>query len=285
MEKCYLCPNNCGVDRETSIGVCGVKNKLKIAKYGKFMLEEPCISGVNGSGAIFFCGCPLKCVFCQNYAVSRNKIGSEITPLRLADIFKELEDLGCHNINLVNPTHYLRQIAEAAEIYKPHIPVVYNTHGYEKAEMLKVADNFVDVYLPDLKYYGEEVAKRYSGRSDYFAVASQAVKHMSKKPLVMENGIMKSGCMVRHLILPMNTADSIKIFNWFDENLPQETYFSLMSQYTPFGEIENFPELKRPITKREYQRVLDCVMESGRKNVYVQDLTSSGEVYIPEWDL
>lgn len=285
MEKCFACPNACGVDRSQNAGLCGTKEKLKIAKYAPFYFEEPPISGTNGSGAIFFSGCSLKCAFCQNYQVSRNVVGKEITPQTLADIFKRLEDANCHNINLVNPTHFYFGIIKALDIYKPNIPIVCNTHGYERVEVLKAIDGYVDVYLPDLKYFSPKVSKRYSNKENYFEMASQALQFMAQKPLIMEGGLMKSGCMVRHLILPENTVDSINVINWFNENMPKDVYFSLMAQYTPFGEIENFPELQRPITAREYNRVLDAVMNTERKNVFVQDLKKPvGTKYIPEWD-
>lgn len=284
MNVCNLCPNDCGVDRERQTGFCGVKNALKIAKYAKFMFEEPCISGDKGSGAIFFCGCPMKCVFCQNYEVSRNLSGKEITTDEFIDIVKRLEDEGVHNINLVNPTHYVDELAKAFKKYRPKIPVVYNTHGYEKIETLKKIDEYVSVYLPDLKYYSPAVSKRYSGKENYFEIASKAVAFMADKPLVIENGIMRSGCVIRHLILPLNTADSIKVVEWVKENAGDKAYLSLMSQYTPFGEIENFPELQRPITKKEYNKVLDEVYASGLTNVFVQDFKSVGTEYIPEWD-
>lgn len=284
MSVCKLCPNDCFVDRDKTVGYCGVGSELKIAKYAKFTLEEPCISGTRGSGAIFFCGCPMKCVFCQNYEVSRNKVGRVITTNEFIDIIKELEDEGVHNVNLVNPTHYVGEITKAFKKYRPKIPVVYNTHGYEKIETLKEIDEYVSVYLPDLKYFSPATSKRYSGKENYFDVASKAVEFMSKKPLVVKDGIMQSGCIIRHLILPLNTADSINVVTWVKERINDRAYLSLMSQYTPFGEIENYPELKRPITKKEYDRVLDKVYELGLTNVFVQDFESVGTQYIPVWD-
>ena len=283
---CNICPNKCGVLRtQDSLGRCKATNDIKIAKYYLHPFEEPLISGKNGSGTIFFTGCALRCVFCQNYELSRNTRGKTITPSELADIFKKLEDMGAHNINLVTPSHYANEIIKAFEIYTPKIPIVYNTHGYEDIETLKKLDKYISVYLPDLKFFSSEVSKRYTGLSDYFEVASKAVKFMMEsKKTVIENGLMKSGVIVRHLILPLCSNDSIAIIKWFSENKVNEPYFSLMSQYTPFGDIENYPELKRKITKKEYQRALNAIENYNISDCFIQDLTSSKEEYIPSWD-
>jgi len=283
MQKCTLCPNACKVDRTTTQGVCGVTDKLKIAKYYSHAFEEPIISGTKGSGTIFFCGCSLKCVFCQNYEVSRNLRGKIITEEELAKIFKELEESGVHNINLVNPTHYSKQIINALKLYTPKIPIVYNTHGYESVEVLEQIDPYISVYMPDLKYFSPTVSKRYSKKENYFEVAIKAISFMAKKPLVFKDGIMQSGTLVRHLILPQNASDSVEVLNALAP-LKNDIYFSLMSQYTPFGEIDNYPELKRKITKREYDRVLNHAINLGFENMFVQDLTSSTTDYIPTWD-
>ncbi|MCD8372760.1 MAG: radical SAM protein [Clostridia bacterium] len=281
--KCTLCPVSCGADRPLNRGACSVGG-LKIAKYYLHPFEEPLVSFSKGSGCIFFCGCSLKCVFCQNYELSRNTRGKEITVNELADIFKRLEDEGADNINLVNPTHYVREIAEAFEIYRPAIPVVYNTHGYEKTETLKLAESFTDIWLPDLKFMSKEGAARYSARADYPDYAIPAIKYMATKPLSFDkNGKMLSGCIVRHLILPLNAGEAVKAVN-FVASLNKDVYFSLMSQYTPYGDVENIPELKRRITKREYLRALDAVEAAGLKNVFLQDFSSADEQFIPEWD-
>jgi len=272
----------CNTDREISVGRCSV-NGLKIAKYYLHPYEEPFISGKNGSGTIFFCGCPLKCVFCQNYEVSRNLTGKDITIKQLADIFKELENIGAENINLVNPSHFVPQIIEALNIYKPKIPIIYNTHSYENIDTLKLIDNYINVYLPDMKFKNEMIAKRYTGKSNYFDYASKAIDFMSNKPLIIENGMIKSGTVVRHLILPLCTDDSLDILDWFSK-YKDITYFSLMSQYTPFGDIANFPELNRKITKREYNKVLDKLISLSINNCYIQKTSSSDTNYIPKWD-
>jgi len=283
--KCGLCPKKCGVDRTKQIGGCGEDCNIRIAKYYLHPYEEPVISGTNGSGTVFFSGCSLRCRFCQNYELSRSSRGKKITPAELADIFKELENMGAHNINLVTPTHFLTEIAEAVAIRRPNIPIVYNTHGYEREECLRIADGFVDVYLPDLKFFTSQAATRYTGISDYFAVASQAVKHMmNAKKTVIENGLMTSGVCVRHLILPMNLPETFSIIDWFCENRANGAYFSLMAQYTPFGETEKYPELQRRITAREYRLATEKLLSCGFDECFIQRRSSSGVKYIPEWD-
>lgn len=284
-QNCNLCPNGCDANRNQKTGVCGEKNKIRIAKYYLHPFEEPFISGTNGSGTIFFTGCSLKCVFCQNFELSRSERGKEITPKELAQIFEELEKAGAHNINLVNPSHFLPSIKEAFEIYKPNIPVVYNTHGYESIQSLEIANQFVDVYLPDMKYFSNALSKRYSKVNNYFEVTSKAIEFMMRsKPTKVENGLMKSGVCVRHLILPLGAKDSVEIINWFKKSQYGGAYFSLMSQYTPFGDIENYPELKRPITKGEYDRVTTALFEAKIENCLIQERTSAQTKFIPKWD-
>ncbi len=280
---CTQCPVKCGADRQNTSGACGVKD-IKIAKYYLHQFEEPPISHKNGSGCIFFCGCSLKCVFCQNFELSRNKRGKEIDKYQLAEIFAELEAMGAENINLVNPTHYLSHIRGAIEIYRPKIPIVYNTHGYETQEALSLADSFVDVWLTDLKFIDNALSKRYTSRPDYSDYALNAVRFMSQKPLKMrQDGKMLSGCIVRHLIMPLAVYDSINVVK-FVATLPEDVFLSLMSQYTPFGNISEFSELQRRITSREYERVLEAVRAAGLKNVFIQDFASASEQFIPEWD-
>ena len=282
--ECNLCPAGCGVDRSLGkLGRCGASG-LKIAKYYLHPFEEPPISFSNGSGCIFFCGCSLRCVFCQNYELSHNKRGKDITVAELADIFRELEERGADNINLVTPTHYVDKIVEAFAIYRPKIPVVYNTHSYENLETLKIADSFTAIYLPDLKFIDPLLSKRYTGREDYAKFALPAIEFMAKKPLKLdENGKMLSGCIVRHLIMPLAVYDSVKIIE-FVSKLGEGVYFSLMSQFTPMGEADNFPELRRSITKREYAAALEAVRAYGLKNVFLQDRTSSDRAFVPDWD-
>lgn len=281
---CSLCPNNCQVDRNENLGRCGALDKVKIAKYYLHPFEEPIISAKNGSGTVFFCGCSLKCVFCQNYELSRNTRGKEITVKELSEIFKSLEDMGATNINLVSPTHYADKIMEALSIYRPSIPICYNSHGYEKLETLQLLNNFVDIYLPDFKYFSPTRSKRYAGITDYFERAYAAIKFMiESKPRIIDGDILRQGVIVRHLILPQNLDETRQILTHL-KPIIKDGYLSLMSQYTPFGDIEKLPELKRKITKREYDVALSIVDELGFKDVFTQDFSSQSTKFIPDWD-
>ncbi len=282
---CTLCPTECGANRLTGVGACGVQG-IRIAKYYLHPFEEPCISFDKGSGTVFFCGCNLRCAFCQNYEVSRAKRGKELTPSGLADVFKTLEDMGADNISLVTPTHLALHLIRALEMYKPKIPVVYNTGGYEKIDTLQRIDPFIDIYLPDVKFYSSALSKRYLKKEDYFDVASEAVSFMANaKPLQMtKEGKMLSGCIVRHLVMPLCQNDSKAILKWFASELPKDTYLSLMSQYTPFGDVEGMPELSRKVTKREYDAVVNVAFDLGIEKLFLQERESSGEGYIPQWD-
>ena len=283
-EGCNLCPLSCGADRTKTYGRCGVPAEMKIARFGLHKYEEPIISGTNGSGTVFFCGCSLKCAFCQNYELSRNLRGKEISVAELAEIFKKLEGMGAHNINLVSPTQYSDKIIEAFKIYRPKIPVVYNTHGYEKAEIIKELFDYVDVFLPDMKFFFPALSERYTGIKDYFAYASRAKELMAEKPLVFdENGLLKSGTVVRHLVLPQCISDSKKVLDWFC-GIKDKAYIDVMSQYTPFGRIEHFPELKRRITHREYETVINYAISLGIEKMFYQTAESASEIYIPHWD-
>ena len=281
--NCTLCPIACGADRAKKEGACGVKG-IKIAKYYLHPYEEPPVSFSKGSGCVFFCGCSLRCVFCQNGELSRNERGKEITVSELADIFKSLEEQGADNINLVTPTQYVDKIAEAFSVYRPKIPVVYNTHGYERRETLEIADTFTDIYLPDLKFIDPALSKRYTGRADYAEYALPAIEFMAKKPTAFDKrGKMLSGCIVRHLILPLAVYDSLEIVN-FVSSLSRSVYFSLMSQYTPYGDLSAYPELQRKITDREYKAVIARVRALGLENVFLQDRDSAQTTFIPKWD-
>lgn len=283
--KCSLCPNGCKIDKNKSAGLCGTDNSIRIAKYYLHPFEEPIISGSNGSGTVFFCGCSLKCVFCQNYELSRNLRGKVISIYELADIFKELEDKGAHNINLVNPTHYSDMIAKAFEVYRPKVPIVYNTHGFERIEVLQKMNDYVDVYLPDMKFFSPTLSKRYTGKENYFEHASRALEFMIKsKPLEFgDDGLIKQGVVVRHLVLPQGVSDSKKILDWYAP-FKDVAYLNVMSQYTPFGEIDLFPELKRKITAREYDAVIDYALSLGIEKMFYQHHQSADEKYIPVWD-
>ncbi len=275
----------CGADRTKGVGACGVSG-LRIAKYYLHPFEEPCISFEKGSGTIFFSGCNLRCAFCQNYEVSRAQRGKEITPAQLADIFKELEAQGAENISLVTPSHLVPYLVEAFELYRPKIPVVYNTGSYEKVETLQLIDPYIDIYLPDLKFYSPALSKRYLGKENYFEVAEQAVRFMAnaKKAVFTEEGKMLSGCIVRHLVMPLCSGDSKSIIKWVARELPKDTYLSLMSQYTPFGEIAGFPELSRRVTAREYDAAVQTAFDLGLFNLFLQERASGNTAYIPSWD-
>ena len=282
--ECRLCPVQCGADREKTFGRCGVKG-LTVAKYYLHPFEEPPISHKKGSGTVFFGGCSLRCVFCQNYEVSRAKRGKSVTPKELIKIFRELEEMGADNINLVTPDHVSDLIAEALSLYRPSVPVVYNSSGYALVSALERIDPLIDVYLPDLKFCSPALSERYTGRKDYFERASEAVAFMAKKPVSYDKtGKMLSGCIVRHLVLPMCTSDSLKVLDFLKSVLPGEAPLSLMRQYTPMGEIEGFPELARPITAREYRRVLDYAEALGFETVFTQEKESAKKTFIPSWD-
>lgn len=283
LRNCKLCPVACGADRLTGVGKCGVSG-LHIAKYYLHPFEEPCISHKNGSGTIFFTGCNLRCPYCQNFGVSRAMRGKEISPQELADIFKRLEDMGADNISLVTPSHIVPYLVKAFRLYKPRIPVVYNTGGYDKRETLRYLDEYVDIYLPDVKFYSPALSKRYLGREDYFDVAEEAVEFMAKKPLKMQAGKMLSGMIVRHLVMPLCTGDSKSIVKWFARRFQDTAYLSLMRQYTPFGDIGKYPELARTITAREYNAVVDEAIGLGVQNLFTQEKRSASEEYIPKWD-
>ncbi len=284
--NCKLCPRECGANRTLRSGVCGAGSEMKIAKYYLHPFEEPCISHKNGSGTIFFCGCSLGCVFCQNYEVSRAQRGKTLTPHELADVFKRLEEMGAENVSLVTAGQFIPYLVRAFEIYRPKIPVVYNSGGYEKVDALKEIDPFVDIYLPDMKFCSPVLSKRYTGREDYFEVADKAIRFMAGKPTEMHtDGKMLSGLIVRHLVMPLGISDSKAVLRWFKDEMPQTAYLSLMSQYTPFGSIDKYPELSRPITAREYDTVLETAFSMGLGDrLFAQERSSSGEKYIPKWD-
>jgi len=287
--KCNLCPRRCNsirTENENLTGFCKMPLLPKVARAALHFWEEPPISGDKGSGTIFFSGCPLKCIYCQNYQVSAGEVGVEITSQRLSEIFKELEEQGAHNINLVTPTHYVLAIKEALDIYKPNIPIVYNSGGYENVETLRMLEGYVDIYLMDYKYVSSEKAAEYSSAADYPNVVTSAITecYRQQPQCVMENGIMQKGVIVRHLILPQNTKDAMAVFDWVRENTPN-AYFSIMSQYVPFGRAVKHKIIGRKITDREYDKVLDYIFQSDFQNVYIQDKKSSDEKYIPLFDL
>ena len=278
--QCHLCPVGCGVDRTVRTGRCGVMG-LTVAKYYLHPYEEPCLSPSGKSGTVFFGGCNLRCVFCQNYEVSRAERGRAVSPPELADVFKKLEDMGAENLDLVTPDHVSPLIGEALAIYKPNIPVVYNSGGYALPAALEEIDPYVDVYLPDFKFFSPELAERYTGRRDYPEVACAA---LAKKPIKWDGERLLSGILARHLVMPMCSSDSLRVLDVLKEILPAGAPLSLMRQYTPMGDIAGFPELNRKITAREYRRVADYALSLGFAPLYTQEKESAEKSFIPDWD-
>lgn len=287
MYICNQCPRKCNIDRDSKTGICGVNSEYKIARAALHYWEEPCISGEKGSGTVFFSGCSLKCVFCQNSVISDGCFGKEISEERLIEIFKELEDSGADNINLVSPTQYALQLADTLSKYKPGIPVVYNTGGYDCVESLKALDGLIDIYLTDMKYVSPSVSKKYSRAENYFEVCSKAVLEMRRQQPedIFENGLMKKGMIIRHLVLPGNISQGMKMLDWVDENLSNQTIISLMGQYMPCAKAADYPTINRKISKREYDMVILHAEKLGFENVYIQELDSSSQEYIPDFDL
>lgn len=286
--KCSICPRKCGEERDgkSGGGFCKMPLYLKVARAALHFWEEPPISGKNGSGTVFFSGCGLDCAFCQNYEISHGGFGRTVSCERLAEIFYELEQKGAHNINLVTPTHFVPAIKKALDIHRPSVPVVYNSGGYDTPELIRSLDDYVDVYLMDLKYLSPERAARYSGAENYPEYAAASIKEcVRQRPeCITENGIMKKGVIIRHLLLPMGTAEAIRVFDWARENAPG-AYFSIMSQYMPCGKAEDLPEINRRVTKREYEKVLDYICSSGAENVFIQERSSADKEYVPPFDL
>lgn len=283
--NCSICPRKCNIERKSSRGYCRAPDKFKVARAALHYWEEPCISGKKGSGTVFFSGCNLRCVYCQNYEISRENKGIEISDKRLVEIFEQLVEQGCENINLVNPTHYADRLANVLTRWKSPVPIVYNTSGYEDVNTIKSLNGLIDIYLPDLKYIRSDKAQRYSSASDYFEKASNAILQMREQVVDRfdENGMMKSGMIVRHLILPQNTNSSIEILDWFKNNL-DDTYLSLMAQYTPCTDLDNYKEINRKITQREYDKVSNYALNIGLEKVFLQELSSAENNFIPAFD-
>lgn len=287
--QCCLCPRMCRADRSTASGYCKAPDGILASRAALHFWEEPCISGTGGSGAIFFSGCTLRCCFCQNYKISRTPRGKSISSERLAEIFLELQDQGAHNINLVTATHYLPWILPALDMVKEklHIPVVYNCGGYECPETIQALSSYVDIWLPDLKYFSSDLSRRYSQAPDYFARASAAVRQMilqTGTPVFDDRGIMQKGVIIRHLVLPGQKEDSLQLIKWMAEELPEKQfYISLLSQYTPYEKNPDFPELNRRITSYEYQKVVEAALEAGLEQGFMQKRTSAKEEYTPSF--
>lgn len=290
INNCSLCPRNCQADRTKSNGVCRSGEMVRAARASLHYWEEPCISGTNGSGTIFFSGCALKCCFCQNYNISHQNEGKNIDIKRLSEIFLELKNRGAHNINLVNPTHFVPQIISALDNVKDKlegIPIVYNCGGYEKIETLELLKGYIDIYLPDLKYMDNKISERYSKAENYFEYASKAIKEMQRQQskITMNGNIMKSGLIIRHMVIPGCRHDSLKLLNWLYENLPVDSFLlSLMSQFTPTYKCKEYPEINRKITTFEYNSVTAHAADLGFKG-YTQSRSSADSLYTPDFNL
>lgn len=281
---CSICPRHCNVDRSVNLGFCQSPDNFRVARAALHFWEEPCISGKEGSGTVFFSGCNLKCVFCQNNEISAENKGVEISDDKLISIFENLISQGANNINLVNPTHYAKRLSKVLGRWESPVPIVYNSSGYEEVETLKALDGLIDIYLPDLKYIRAEKAMRYSKAEDYFEKASAALLEMRRQVEDKFDGdIMKSGMIIRHLILPQNTNSSIAVLDFIKSNFPN-TFVSLMAQYTPCGDLSEFPEINRKITKREYEKVVNYAFDNSFDKLFIQELSSADKSFIPKFD-
>ena len=292
MQQCRLCPRTCNADRESGKkGSCGESDAIRVARISLHLWEEPCISGKNGSGTIFFSGCPLRCVYCQNKSIALGNKGEVLSADELCSAFLLLQERNAENINLVTPTHFVPQIVRAIECAKSKgliLPIVYNTSSYECVETVNMLDGLVDIYLPDLKYKSDALSQRYSNAPDYFIHAKEAIAEMVRqtKSPVFENGLMKRGTIVRHMILPGHTKDSKEIISYLYNTYHNDIYISMMSQYTPPQDIGSvgFAELARTVTKREYGKVIDHAIDIGVVNAFIQEGETASESFIPDFD-
>ena len=285
---CNLCPRKCNACRteHQGNGFCGAGTLPVVARIAPHFGEEPCISGTKGSGTVFFSGCTLKCVFCQNYEISDGHKGRAVTPKELADCYKRLEQQGVHNINLVTADHYVTAVAESLDIYKPSVPVVYNCSGYTSPKTLSILDGLVDIYLPDFKYSDDTLAIKYSSAPNYVNTASAAIKEMIFQvgtPVIDEDGMMKKGVIVRHLILPSHTKNSLGVLDIIKRSYDKQVLVSLMCQYVPVNKAHDFPKINRTVTRREYEKVKSELYVLGLDG-FTQDLTSASTDFIPDWD-
>ncbi len=290
-QECTLCPHKCKIDRNINIGRCKAGNKIEIGGVSLHKFEEPCISGKNGSGTVFFSKCNLNCVFCQNYEISNLGNGRKIEIEELSKILLKQQENGAENINLVSPTIYADKIIEAIKIAKQKglkIPIIYNTNGYENIETLKKLEGYIDVYLPDLKYYDEKLALKYSNIKNYFNTATEAIKEMYRQvgyPIFNENGMITKGVIIRHLVLPNNIENSKKVLKWIYDNLDRRIYVSVMTQYFPTYKAKEFKEINRKLSKTEYNEIENYIYELGIENGYMQDFSEENEEqYVPKWN-
>lgn len=289
MAACTLCPRMCGADRENGeLGFCGMPARLYAARAALHFWEEPPISGENGSGAVFFSGCSLGCGFCQNSEISQGRFGKEITTGRLREIFMELIDQGAHNINLVTPTHFLPQILPALEPKLP-VPVVYNCGGYERVETLRLLEGKVDIYLPDLKFAEPGLAKALCGAEDYFPVAARAIDEMLRQvgpPVYGPDGMLKRGVIIRHLVLPGQVQNSLRVLDYIADHFPRGSVLvSLMAQFVPSGRLKNTPPFDRTVTQEEYEAVVDWLYMLGLEDGFLQEPSAATDEYLPDFSL
>ena len=291
LEKCTICPHNCGINRlKGQTGRCKTKDTVKIALYSTHNFEEPCISGQKGSGTVFFSNCNMNCVFCQNYEISQQGKGKEISIEELANIFIKQQEKKVENINLVTPTSYVPQIIEAIKIARNQglkLPIVYNTNGYEKVETLKMLEGYIDIYLPDLKYSDNALAKRLSKVDNYFEIATNAIKEMYRqvgKAQFNENGIMQKGMIIRHLVLPNHILNSRRVLKWINDNM-NEVYVSIMAQYFPTYKAKEIEDINRKLTKEEYKKIENYLYRLNLENGYIQELGEHEEEYVPKWEV
>ncbi len=289
--KCNICPHECNCNRKQGkLGRCKATDKIRIALYSTHDFEEPCISGKHGSGTVFFSNCNLNCKYCQNYEISQQGKGKDITIEELAEIFLIQQKKGVENINLVTPTSYTYQIIEAIKIAKKKgltIPILYNTNAYEKVETLKQLEGYIDIYLPDLKYAKNDLGEKISNVKNYFEIATKAIKEMVRQvgvPKLDEDGKMKKGVMIRHLVLPNQINNSKKVLKWIKENMPKDIYISVMAQYFPTYRAKEIEELNRKLTKEEWKEIEDYIEELEMENGYVQELGEHEEEYVPNWE-
>ena len=290
LEKCAICPHNCGINRlNNQIGRCKSKDTVKVALYSTHNFEEPCISGKKGSGTVFFSNCNMNCVFCQNYEISQQGKGKEISIEELADIFIKQQEKGVENINLVTPTSYVPQIIEAIKIARKNglkLPIVYNTNGYEKVETLKMLEGYVDIYLPDFKYSDNELGKRLSKVDNYFEIVTEALKEMYRqtgKAVFNGEGIMQKGMIIRHLVLPNHILNSRRVLKWINENM-HDVYVSVMAQYFPTYKAKEIGDINRKLTKEEYEQIENYLYRLDLENGYIQELGEHEEEYVPHWE-
>lgn len=292
LTNCMLCPRNCGVDRATGkTGFCKSDSSIKVARVSLHHWEEPCISGEHGSGTIFFSECNLKCVFCQNNDISHKGVGMNISIKRLSEIFLEQQSRGAHNINLVTPTHFVPQIIEAINISRNNgltLPIVYNSNGYENLNTIKDLEGYIDIYLPDLKYFDDKYSIKYSNAPNYFETASKAIEEMYKQvgePIFDANGMMKKGVIIRHLMLPGLLFDSKKVIDYIYKTFGDKIYISLMNQYTPVNNLGMYPEINKPLNPKHYESLIDYCISLGIKNAFIQEEGTVSESFIPNFDL